>query len=173
MVTPISCASASTERPATSRPRPGSGELLSLGTMSRAQVGALYRESRAGRIPDGRGDGLALVLPGTGICRPMAAFIRLTSWQGKIFNRRHGELVNRVTPFGLPAIRARVYTGPSRFDGRESIILDYSQTSWVARWVRDEIREVSAGVYLGFAYALGIRVITFALRFPAKAASED
>jgi hypothetical protein len=87
------------------------------------------------------------------------------AWKGKVFDAQRGQLLNRVTPFGVHGIRANVYPGASLLDGRESIILDYSRTSVLARWVRDEIREVSPGVYLGFAYVFGRRVISFALTF--------
>ena len=47
----------------------------------------------------------------------------------------------------------------------QSVILDYSRTSWLARWVRDEIREIEPCVYLGLAYVFKIRVVAFALEF--------
>ena len=50
-------------------------------------------------------------------------------------------------------------------DGAESIILDYSQTSLIAWFVHDEIREVAAGLYLGQAYIGKMRFIRFALEF--------
>ena len=31
-------------------------------------------------------------------------------------------------------------------------MLDYSKTSLIAHWIRDEIREVSPGIYLGLVY---------------------
>jgi hypothetical protein len=116
-------------------------------------------------MPDGIGAGVALLAPGTPIARFAARVIRSFFWQGKVFERERGELRNRITPFRIRAVRARVDRGSSRLDHQESIILDYSTTSLVARWVRDEIREVAPGVYLGFAYLFGIRVIAFALVF--------
>jgi hypothetical protein len=50
-------------------------------------------------------------------------------------------------------------------DGEETIVLDYSQTSLAARSVRDEIREVAPGLYLGLAFWRGRRVLHFSLRF--------
>jgi hypothetical protein len=53
---------------------------------------------------------------------------------------------------GVRAIRASVCPGPSWLDGKPAIILDYSATSRVWSDVRDEMREVSPGLYLGAMY---------------------
>ena len=68
---------------------------------------------------------------------------------------------------GLNAIIARVYKGPSWLDGKECIVLDYSETSLIAHWIRDEIREVAQSVYLGKVYWSEKRLIYFALEFLA------
>jgi hypothetical protein len=133
--------------------------------MSSRQIDELYRRSPSGTIPDGPAHGTAILAPGTAVAPLIARFVRAVGWQGKVFDRQHGELLNSITPLRILAVRARVYHGESWLDGRESIILDYSRTSLLARWVRDEIREVSPGVYLGFAYVFRIRVIAFALKF--------
>ena len=65
------------------------------------------------------------------------------------------------------AIIAKVYKGSSWLDNKECIVLDYSETSLVAHWVRDEIREVAPHVYLGKVYLGKKRLIDFALEFPA------
>jgi hypothetical protein len=70
-------------------------------------------------------------------------------------------------PIGLKAIIAKVYKDASWFDGKECIVLDYSQTSLVAHWIRDEIRLVGPGVYLGIVYWSRKKLIDFALKFPA------
>ena len=48
-------------------------------------------------------------------------------------------------------------------DGKETIIIDYSKTSFLAGKIRDEIREVEPGVYLGKVWLGKLRVIDFAL----------
>ena len=68
-------------------------------------------------------------------------------------------------PTGLNAIIARVYKGPSWLDGKECIVLDYSDTSLLAHWIRDEIRQIGPGTYLGKVYWDGKRLIDFALQF--------
>ena len=44
---------------------------------------------------------------------------------------------------------AAVYYGPSWLDGQPSIIMDYAETSKLMFTLRDEIREVAPGLYLG------------------------
>ncbi len=136
-----------------------------LSTSGRA-LDQLFAASSAGDIPNGRGRGTVLFAPGTVVSRPVAVLVRLLMWKGKVFHRERGELRNIMSPFRIETITAAVYKDASIFDGREAIILDYATTSRVARWVRDEIREVSPGVYLGLAFVLGHKVIRFALTFP-------
>ncbi|MBV9333302.1 MAG: hypothetical protein JO146_04795, partial [Candidatus Eremiobacteraeota bacterium] len=70
---------------------------------------------------------------------PFAAWTNLVGWQGKIFDAARGRLVNRITPFRIEAIAAHVYIGPSLTDDRPCVVLDYSKSSTIARFVRDEI----------------------------------
>ena len=44
-------------------------------------------------------------------------------------------------------------------------MLDYSETSLVAEWIRDEIRLISPNFYLGVVYAGHDRLIDFSLQF--------
>jgi hypothetical protein len=135
--------------------------------MSQAQLDELYRSSPAGEIPRGEGNGTLLIAPGTKLSDLAARLVRHFAWQGKVFDPERGELRNEVTPFGVKAVAAKVYKGPSWFDENECIILDYSRTSLIAHWVRDEIREVAPGLYLGIAYLNRIKVANFALSFPS------
>jgi hypothetical protein len=133
--------------------------------MSQAELDALFSSLEAGPIPDGEGDGTAIIAPGTVFTREIAAFVNHFAWQGKVFDAKAGLLKNRILPFGLNAIVARVYKQASWLDGKECIVLDYSETSMVAHWVRDEIRLISSGSYLGIVYWDKTRLIDFALRF--------
>ena len=65
------------------------------------------------------------------------------------------------------AIIAKVYKSESWFDKKPCIVLDYSKTSLIAKWIRDEIREVAPGIYLGIVYWGEKKLIHFALKFPA------
>ena len=134
-------------------------------TMSQEQLDDLFKKSPAGKIPDGEGDGTAIVAPGTKFSPIVARFISHFAWQGKVFDAKNGVLKNRILPFGLNAIIAKVYKGPSWLDGKECIVLDYSETSTIAQWIRDEIREIQPGLYLGKVYWDKTRLIDFAIQF--------
>jgi hypothetical protein len=135
--------------------------------LSAAELDQIFRESPAGQIPNGEGKGTAIIAPGSAISDDIARFVHFFSWQGKVFDAARGELRNRILPLGHHAIVAKVYKDVSWFDGRECIVLDYSKTSLIAKWIRDEIREVSPGVYLGIVYWGKTKLIHFALKFPA------
>jgi hypothetical protein len=82
-----------------------------------------------------------------------------------VFDAEKGVLKNKVSPFGVQAIVAKVYKGDSWLDQKECIVLDYSETSLVAHWIRDEIRLISPGFYLGKVYWGKERLIDFCLKF--------
>jgi len=134
--------------------------------MSQQDLDALFTASDVGPIPEGQADGTAIIAPGTTYSLEIATFIKYFAWQGKVFDPAAGQLKNRIGPFGLNAIIANVYKAPSWLDGKECIVLDYSQTSVVAHWIRDEIRLIQApGLYLGKVYWGKERLIDFALQF--------
>ena len=141
----------------------------SLVGMSSAQRDEVFRSSPAGDVPRGTGDGVALLPLGPVPTRVAAAVIRALIWKGKVFDPRYDGLRNRMTPFGLRLIRAKVYKNPSWVDGEECIVLDYSRTSLVAHWIRDEIREVAGRTYLGQVFVRGRRLLQFTLTFPPLA----
>jgi len=135
--------------------------------MSQSGLDDLFRRGPMGEIPDGDAQGTAIVDPGTEIERPILWFARWLAWQGKVFYRPQGYLVNKVGPFGFHLIKARVYVAPSWFDNQPAIILDYSKTSLLAHKVRDEIREVSPGTFLGIVFYGTQKTINFVLQFGA------
>jgi hypothetical protein len=134
-------------------------------TMSQKELDALFTASPAGEIPDGEAEGTAIVAPGTTYSPTIARFISNFAWQGKVFDAKKGVLRNKILPLGLNAIIAKVYKDDSWLDGKECIVLDYSDTSLLAQWIRDEIREISPSVYLGKVYWGRQRLIDFALQF--------
>ena len=140
----------------------GAKQLLA---MSQAQLDDLFRANPAGDIPNGPADGTAIIAPGTRYSTIIAQVINHFGWQGKVFDAASGYLKNRITAFGVEAIIARVYKDASWLDGKECIVLDYSQTSFVAERIRDEIRLVSPGFYLGKVYWGKDRLIDFCLQF--------
>ena len=138
--------------------------------MSQAQLDDLFKASPAGAIPNGEAKGTAVVAPGTVFSPAIAEFINVFTWKGKTFDGRHGVLTNRILSIGLNAIVAEVYKDKSWLDGQECIVLDYSKTSLVAHWIRDEIRQVAPSVYLGKVYWDKSRLIDFCLEFPTPQA---
>ena len=138
-------------------------------SLSRRQVDEIFAASQAGRIPSGEMRGTAIVT-GTSFSYVLAVLARALAWQGKVFDifapPDHGVLINKVTPLSLSFIVAKVYRGPSWLDGKQAIVIDYSKTSFVAARIRDEIREVEPGLYLGKVWWGRTRVLDFALSRP-------
>ncbi len=134
--------------------------------MSRPDLDALYERTSAGNVPTGDTRGTAII-SGTPLTKALALFARLFAWQGKVFDifapPDAGILINKISMFSVTFIIAKVYKGLSWMDGRETIIIDYSSTSFLAKKIRDEIREVEPGVYLGKVWWGKTRLIDFAL----------
>jgi hypothetical protein len=133
--------------------------------LSQSQLDDLFEKSPAGDIPDGEAKGTAIIAPGTTYTADIAELINHFAWQGKVFESQKGVLRNLILPLGLRAIIARIYRAPSWLDGKECIVLDYSETSLIAHWIRDEIRNIAPGIYLGKVYWDKKRLIDFALDF--------
>lgn len=134
--------------------------------MSQPELDRVFREGNPGPVPEGQADGTAIIAPGTVFSPQIAVLINHFAWQGKVFDPKTGTLKNRIGPFGLDAIIARVYKADSWLDGKECIVLDYSETSFVAHWVRDEIRLIrQPGLYLGKVFWDRSRLIDFTLQF--------
>jgi hypothetical protein len=133
--------------------------------MSQTDLDALFEASPPGPIPDGEADGMAIIAPGTQYSPEIASFINHFAWQGKVFDAKAGQLKNRILPSGLNAIVAKIYVAASWLDGKDCVVLDYSETSLVAHWIRDEIRLISPGLYLGKVYWDRARLIDFSLQF--------
>jgi len=79
-------------------------------------------------------------------------------WKGKVFytstDSRRGHGANRLVAGPIRRERWRFETavGPSRFDGRDALLLDYDLPGnplWLRRGVIDELRKVKDGLYLG------------------------
>ena len=141
-------------------------DLPDLLKLKKDELDELFRRSPAGELPDGDADGIVLVAPGSEISRIASKIVHLVAWRGKVFRRDKGDLKNKILPLGVKAVRAKVYKEASWFDGKETIVLDYSKTSFLARKVRDEIREIAPGVYLGLVFWERDKIALFALKFP-------
>ncbi|MEE9354146.1 MAG: hypothetical protein V3U75_01010 [Methylococcaceae bacterium] len=134
---------------------------------SREELDEIYRNANSGDIPSGDTHGTA-ILAGSIFSKMVAAFTRLFAWQGKVFdlfcpNGQAGVLINKITPLSLTFIIARVYRDKSWLDGKDTIVIDYSRTSFFAKVIRDEIREIEPGLYLGKVWWGNKRILDFAL----------
>jgi len=137
-------------------------------SLSRQELDQIYKDAEAGAIPSGDTRGTAIVA-GSLLSKSYAAFARLFGWQGKVFDLfaadcDKGLLINKITPFSLSFIVAKVYRDDSWMDGKETIVIDYSTTSFFAKKIRDEIREVEPGIYLGKVWFGKTRILDFALK---------
>ncbi len=140
--------------------------------MTTDELDTLFTNSPAGEIPNGETEGTAIIAAGTKFSSAIAKFVSHFAWQGKSFKRDRKDptrstLRNRLTMLGFEAIVAQVYKDPSLFDGKQCIVLDYSDTSTVAGWIRDELRQVGPNLYLGKVYGHHNKpLIHFALEIP-------
>jgi hypothetical protein len=125
---------------------------LDLLALSGRDLDDLYRCGTVGSIPRGTGKGTAVLIPGRRAARVLAKITWLTAWQGKVFDEDGTKLVNLVSPLRRRAVKAQVYEGDSWLDRDRCIVIDYSKTSRIARWVRDEIREVAPDMFVGLVY---------------------
>ena len=137
--------------------------LLPLTAQSSRALDDAFAQGKPGVIPDKVTSGIGLAWTGTWISLPLAWFFWLVFWKGKIFDRQGGQVVNRILPFDIAAIRAAVRAGDSTFDGRPCVVIDYSERWLIGRMVRDEIREIEPGTHLGLVFVFGRRVMKFAL----------
>lgn len=134
--------------------------------LTNRELDDVFRASPPGPLPAGVHRGTALVFNGTLACRIIALLAYLFAWQGKRVDPDGRELVNRITPFRLPLIRARVSPDASWVDQQPCTLIDYSATSLVAKMVRDETRVVAPGLQLGVVWLWRRRVAWFTLRAP-------
>ncbi len=165
-------------------------------TKSQAELDLLYKQLPTGAHPDGEYKGyvifdgsednqiehlLGIVSP-LGILESIVKKAGVRIWKGKVFNKEEKILRNRILlHLQYPA---HVGCGTSLFDeAKPSIVLDYNGGSTIKGYnplidwqmdskglgIRDEIRMVRPGLYLGRAYLRG----TFALNFVIEKEDEQ
>ena len=135
------------------------GQLL---RMSEPQLISLYLAAEPGPFLTGYIPGTMIFKPGSHLTVPTAKIMHATAWQGKYFDEK--GMTNRT--FGLRAVTTPVELGPSYMDGRPSLIFDYATSRpFFVRRYRDEVREVSPGVYLGIMHRRGHTGATIATWF--------
>ena len=133
--------------------------------MSQTQLDDLFRASPPGDIPNGPAAGTAIIAPGTNIrSRSRRSSItsagRAKSSTPKRARSRTGSWPSAWRPSSPRSTRRRA--GSTTRSASCSITRD---TSLVAHWIRDEIRLIGPGFYLGKVYWGKERLIDFCLKF--------
>jgi len=122
--------------------------LARLRCMSPDELEQLYGQADAGGFPVGFARGRLLVLTETRMPKVKERLANFV-WKGKHFEE-DGRFINQWA--GLRALHSHVVSGPSWFDGRPCIIMEYPEGTPLFANMRDEIREIAPGVYLGRFY---------------------
>lgn len=129
--------------------------------LSATELDELYAAGKAPSIQGIQGNlsGRVLASPGLGALSTLTGALtppELFPWRGKTFRATSaagGEGFNRllgnvkIAPF-------KYYLGPSRAGDFKALHLDYGQPGnlWPISHLRDELREIAPGLYLGQAY---------------------
>jgi hypothetical protein len=134
--------------------------LLALDT---ASLETLYAQARAPRLGDVRGDLRGRMLATTVLRGRVADAVRSFAsssafpWRGKSFmpgSELRGDGINRVILDRWKLYRFETFIGPSRAGDFDALQLDYDNRDnpFFIRPIKDEMRELSSGLWLGQAY---------------------
>lgn len=132
---------------------------------SSAELQSLYEGARAPRIGDVDGDlrGRMLAWPSLASRPALGAALRAFAgarsfpWRGKTFHPRtesRGDGINRVLSDRLRLFRFDTFIARSRAGGFDALQLDYDLPGNppIIRSIKDEIRELEPGLWLGQAW---------------------
>jgi hypothetical protein len=144
--------------------RSGPRTLEDLAAMGPDELMELYRQAKTPRLEDldGKLTGRMLAVPraqSPRVRRWLDGFSRSGAfpWQGKTFKHEtegHGHGVNRLFAERVNWFHFETSVGPSHAGDFDAVHLDYShdRNPPVVRDVKDEVREVGPGLWLGLAY---------------------
>ena len=159
-------AASSSAASATQVGTPGTpGTLDSLLELDGDALGALYRGARVPRLADVRGDlrGRMLAMPSApralGTLARRWAGSDLFPWRGKSFlpgEGSTGEGINRVVSDRWRLFRFTTFVGRSRAGAFDAVQLDYDhpENPFFIRAIKDEIRTLTPGLWLGQAWVM-------------------
>lgn len=144
--------------------------------LDHAALTPLYANARVPRLQDVRGDlrGRMLAIPA--LAEPFAALPRRLAsssrfpWRGKSFTPTDaltGEGINRVVLDRVKLFRFTTFIGRSRAGDFDAVQLDYDHAGnpFFIRAIKDEIRELSPGLWLGQAWVKALGRTTLGLWF--------
>jgi hypothetical protein len=139
-------------------------DLAALGPLA---LEAAYQRAETPTIRDLEGDlvGRMLAIPALprALVRPIRRFAGWSRfpWRGKSFTTRddgHGEGINRVFSDTSPRrwFRFETFVAPSRAGAFDAVQLDYDNPGnpGFIRAIKDEVRAVAPGLFLGQAYLM-------------------
>jgi hypothetical protein len=126
-------------------------------------LAVLYRSARVPHLPDVRGDLRGRMLATTVLKGPAARGARAFAasdvfpWRGKTFSPKdalRGEGINRVVVDRFKLYRFETSIARSRFGDFDALELNYDlpENPFFIRPIKDEIRELSPGLWLGQAW---------------------
>jgi hypothetical protein len=131
------------------------------------EIAALYAAARTPALTDLDGPLVGRMLALPAVPRLVARFLRWFAawrgfpWRGKTFTSRGpgaGEGINRVFGDRNPRhwFRFETFVAPSRAGAFDAVQLDYDNPGnpGFIRAIKDEVREVAPGLYLGIAYLM-------------------
>jgi hypothetical protein len=121
-----------------------------LAQLGRDQLDAVFATGTANEPPVGFARG-HILLRAEGTLPRVRARLQGLAWKGKVFHP-DGTFINQWA--GFRAIASHVEVGPSWHDGQPCLILEYPPGTPVFGNARDELREVSPGLWLGRFYAI-------------------
>ncbi|MEM7158487.1 MAG: hypothetical protein AAF799_36950 [Myxococcota bacterium] len=150
-------------RPDSVPPAPGVRDLDELLALAPAALSALYQRASVPALDEVRGDLRGRMLATTVLGGAAARFARswassnLFVWRGKSFmpgTTAEGEGINRVMVDRLRLFRFETFIGPSRAGDFDALQLDYDlpENPFFIRPIKDELRQLRDGLYLGQAY---------------------
>jgi hypothetical protein len=114
--------------------------------MEECQLIDVYKCGSVTPVPCGKTPGIVIYNPGSMITVPLSNLMKYTgSWQGKFITS--DTMYNRQ--FCMPTMKGKIGTAESWIDGKPTTVFDYEGESLICHRYRDEVREVSPGVYLG------------------------
>lgn len=136
------------------------GEPQNLGDLARMspdQLETLFENApRPDYVPSGKTRGLVFFQPGKIHSRLLGRSLHML-WQGKQLNGSEGVMKNRMAGFSI--IPASMSIDDSFGDGEAAVVLNYQgmqdKVTQFADVARDEIREVSPGLWLGRMWVRG------------------
>ncbi|HZS37676.1 MAG TPA: hypothetical protein VFF06_12655 [Polyangia bacterium] len=142
---------------------PFSGTLDDLLALDAGALETLYRGARVPRLADVKGDLRGRMLAVVELPQALAGAVRAFAgssafpWRGKSFSpltADRGEGVNRVISDSWRLFTFGTFVGPSRAGAFDAVQLDYDRPSnpFFIRAIKDEIRELRPGLWLGQAW---------------------